>query len=96
MTQTTKRIVRLYVRFLNAADAIEQAWAESYEQDSQFDGGEFSGPAIERAKQRDLDRRAQRLGFADADLLYRVGALLVARVPYPAHVYYPGTAPIPN
>lgn len=100
MTKHARRLITLAIRFQNRVDAARYAAAEVYEMDSRVDGGEFSGPAIERDLARERDRIAQRLGFASADLAYDVAKLVGAITRWPAHVFYPtdvvGPAPIPS
>lgn len=53
--------------FLHHEIALRASWAEAADRDAAFDGGEFSGPASERAAERDIEALAQRLGFSSAD-----------------------------
>ena len=84
MTPAHKHMIRLVVRFQNAVDATREAFAEAYDHDSEFDGGEFSGPAIDRAEDAAVARLARRFGFADEDVAYDVAANLgaVVRCPF--------------
>lgn len=81
MTTLKRRLVLKLVRFQLAVDAAHEAAAEVYEMDREFDGGEFSGPAIGRELARDEDRLARRFGFACADVAY--GAVDVLRCGVP-------------
>jgi len=72
VTQGKRRAIAITFRFLNAVDAAREAAADAYAMDSQFDAGEFSGPAIERQFERDCDTIARRLGFVNAEVAYAV------------------------
>ena len=86
MTRNHRRLIALLVRFDNAYDALEQRMAEAYDRDSEFDGGEFSGPALHREMMRRGDALARRFGFADACLADRIACLLnVRRIANPFH-----------
>jgi hypothetical protein len=96
MTTNERRIIRIAVRFQNAVDATRARYAEAYEHDAAFDGGEFSGPAIAAREVRERDRIAQRFGFADADVAYEVAARLRALVDHPTWVYMHEPAALPQ
>lgn len=100
MTAARRRLIRLAVRFQNAVDAAHVEAAEQYDRDSEFDAGEWSGPAIERGLRREEVRIAERFGFANADLAYGVADLLGAVLRTPAHLQGPasfyGAAPLPQ
>lgn len=77
MSNDKRRAVLLAVRFVNAVEYIEERAAEAYAIDSAFDGGEFSGPAIERAMLAEQDACARRLGFTSAAVAYSVARLML-------------------
>lgn len=68
MTANTRRLIAKLVRFQNATDRIFAEAEEAYAFDSAFDGGEFSGPAIGRATQRQIERAARRFGFTTPEV----------------------------
>jgi hypothetical protein len=96
MTAARRRLLRLFIRFENAAAAAEARWAEVADQDAAFDAGEFSGPAAWRALEGDRDRIARRLGFASAAVLQDAAAALnVPRLAPPAWAIFGFEAPLP-
>ncbi len=74
MTSNKRILINRLVRFTNAVESIEQQHAEALYADAGFDGGEFSGPAHARMAQKDADRAARRLGFANAELASEIAA----------------------
>jgi hypothetical protein len=76
MTRNHRRLIALLVRFDNAYSAAEERHAEAYDHDREFDGGEFSGPALRRMMLREGDKLARRFGFADACLADRIACQL--------------------
>jgi hypothetical protein len=96
MTTNERRIIRIAVRFQNAVDAARARYAEAYEYDSAFDGGEFSGPALRRAEERERDRIARRFGFASAEVAYAVAERIGAIVDYPTWAYMHEPAALPQ
>jgi hypothetical protein len=96
MTTNERRIIRIAVRFQNAVDAARDRYAEAYEYDAAFDGGEFSGPSLQREEERERDRIAQRLGFASAEVAYAVAERVGAVVEYPVWVHMHEPAALPQ
>jgi hypothetical protein len=78
MPNYTKRMVKLVVRFQNRIDAAEEKAAEAFDMDSEFDGGEFCGPSIERDLMIEREKIAQGLGFGCSELAYQIAQLLGA------------------
>lgn len=95
MPNYTKRMVKLVVRFQNRVYAAEEKAAEAYDFDSGFDGGEFSGPAIERELIAERERIAQALGFGSSELAYQIAQLLGASLRQPA-TFHGETMPLPE
>jgi len=94
MTRHARRLVLVLVRFQNAVDALHERWAETASCERAFDGGEFSGPAIERALAQDRDRLARRFGFAGEDVALEVARHMHALTGQPWWMYEPH-APVP-
>lgn len=94
MTENTRRLILRLARFQRDVDEAERLMAEAYDKDSEFDGGEFSGPALWRGFEREQDRLAQRFGFANADVAYDVMKMLGAGIPQPA-ILHGFAAPLP-
>jgi hypothetical protein len=67
MTASTRRMFLLCVRLQNRIDELQDRASEAYEFDSVFDCGEFSGPAIGRALDRECEVAARRLGFESVE-----------------------------
>lgn len=67
--QGRRRILVLIGRYEHRADEIRARHHEQAAFDHAFDAGEWSGPAIWRAEQRELDALAQECGFASAEVL---------------------------
>jgi hypothetical protein len=98
MNSNRRRIVTLLSRFENACDAARARTAEAADLDAGFDAGEFSGPAHERAFERECDAIAQRLGFTSADVVDGVRRALGVRPhgTYTSAVAHGFAAPLPQ
>lgn len=79
LTANHKRAIALCVRFLNSVvDALDAA-NNALDFDSRYDGGEFSGPAMNRQLTRAVELNARRFGFANADVAYNACRILINR-----------------
>lgn len=86
MTPQKRRIIALCVRFENACADAEDRMFEALEFDSEFDGGEFSGPAHLDMLRDECQRIARRLGFEDGCIADRVSSFLgVGRLNRPGY-----------
>lgn len=85
MNADKRRIVTLLVRFQNAVEQANARAEEGYEHDSEFDAGEFSGPAMQRELEREHDRIARRLGFENASVASEAVWQLRADIPVADH-----------
>jgi hypothetical protein len=94
MTNNHKRLVRLLARFDHAVGQARENAELTYDMDSRFDGGEFSGPSIARALAREEDRIARRFGFASADLAWDVYNQFMRPTSY--HSVFGGPVPLPR
>lgn len=68
MNASKRRLILRLARFARICDDIHEKWQEAADLDAGFDAGEWSGPACERAAEKECDRAAQRIGFASAEL----------------------------
>lgn len=95
MKPATRRLILKLARFQREIDAANERANAGYEMDSQFDGGEFSGPATMRALKREENALAQRFGFATYEVAMEAASALKAVIPFPAY-FHTGSVSLPN
>lgn len=91
-----RRFILKLVRMQNAIEASNDAWGETYSQDSEFDGGEFSGPAIAKQMARDEREIVARFGFTDPEWAWTAVGLMRCHTIVQAHHYFGGPMPLPR
>lgn len=80
MTNNTRKAVETIVRIINRIEANMEKTYEAAEFDALFDGGEFSGPELDRSLDREANSIARSFGFRDVATVRKAAQIIGMRI----------------